>query len=133
MPRVRGFPEHTQKGLRPDYPWREPGVVVVHRRSRVVSRVVPRRAHGDGHNRKARMSKAHQLWRLPLSGRLHLDRNCQLLLLERSLPSPRDHDRARIEHVTKRRSNTAPISQDFKDLSSISSQLCSCARHLLAK
>lgn len=77
------------------------------------------------------MNKTHRLWRLPLSGRLHANKQCDLLKQERTNPSPMDHQRSLLEHASKRPFHNHPIEQSHKDIMTVAAHLCSCARHLL--
>lgn len=75
--------------------------------------------------------KPHTLWRLPLGARLHANRGCDLLRLERTLPSPRDYENSLLESISHKRPSNAPIEYLTDNPLQVASRLCRCARHLL--
>jgi hypothetical protein len=101
----------------------------------------PSQASPAKHSRRRRTNRApapapnHEpspgdvvLWRLPLAGRLHADRDCRLLKLETSLPSPMNYHASlleRCENRPRRETRTLPIATGAIP------HLCACARHLL--
>jgi hypothetical protein len=70
------------------------------------------------------------LWRLPVSGRLHASKKCELLELERTLPSPMQHQLSLLHSMTGRRTNNYPQQSYWTIEPGLFSRLCSCASHL---
>lgn len=70
------------------------------------------------------------LWRLPVSGRLHASKKCELLELERTLPSPMQHQLSLLHSMTGRRIHNNPQQSEWKVTPDLFSRLCRCAAHL---